>query len=32
MIIGTGDAAIKQQYFYQKAGFKIFGIRNNFFN
>lgn len=31
ILIGTGDAAIKQLYLYQKEGFEIFDIKKNFF-
>jgi N-acetylglutamate synthase-like GNAT family acetyltransferase len=31
IIIGTGDASIKQLYLYQKEGFEIFDIKNRFF-
>ena len=31
IIIGTGDAGIKQLYLYQKVGFEIFEIKHNFF-
>jgi aminoglycoside 6'-N-acetyltransferase I len=31
IIIGTGDAAIKQLYLYQKEGFEVFDIKKNFF-
>jgi aminoglycoside 6'-N-acetyltransferase I len=31
IIIGTGDAAIKQLYLYQKEGFRIYDICYNFF-
>ena len=31
VLIGTGDASIKQLYIYQKAGFEIFEIKKNFF-
>ncbi len=31
IIIGTGDAAVKQLYLYQKVGFEIFDIKKNFF-
>ena len=31
IIIGTGDAAIKQLYLYQKEGFEIFDIKKRFF-
>jgi len=29
--IGTGDASVKQLYLYQKIGFEIYEIKNNFF-
>ena len=31
IIIGTGDAGIKQLYLYQKVGFEIFEIKHRFF-
>jgi len=31
IIIGTGDAATKQLYLYQKEGFEVFDIKENFF-
>jgi len=31
IIIGTGDASIKQLYLYQKEGFEVFDIKKNFF-
>ena len=31
IIIGTGDAATKQLYLYQKEGFEVFDIKKNFF-
>jgi len=31
IIIGTGDAAIKQLYLYQKEGFEVFDIKKSFF-
>lgn len=31
IIIGTADAAVKQLYFYQKAGFEIYDIKHRFF-
>lgn len=31
IIIGTGDAGIKQLYLYQKEGFEVFDIKKNFF-
>jgi ribosomal protein S18 acetylase RimI-like enzyme len=31
IIIGTGDAGIKQLYLYQKAGFEIYAIKHRFF-
>ena len=31
IIIGTGDAGIKQLYLYQKVGFEIFEIKHKFF-
>ena len=31
IIIGTGDAAIKQLYLYQTEGFEIFDIKKNFY-
>ena len=31
IIIGTGDAGIKQLYVYQKVGFEIFEIKHKFF-
>ena len=31
IIIGTGDAAIKQLYLYQKEGFEVFDIKKRFF-
>ncbi|MFC4873868.1 GNAT family N-acetyltransferase [Negadavirga shengliensis] len=31
IIIGTGDASIKQLYIYQKAGFEVFDIKKNFY-
>ncbi len=31
IILGTADAAIKQLYFYQLAGFEIFDIKHRFF-
>lgn len=31
IIIGTGDAGIKQLYLYQKVGFEIFDIKHRFF-
>ncbi len=31
IIIGTGDAAIKQLYLYQKEGYRIYDIHYNFF-
>jgi hypothetical protein len=31
MIVGTGDAAIRNLCFYRKEGFKTFGVRKGFF-
>jgi ribosomal protein S18 acetylase RimI-like enzyme len=31
IIIGTGDASIKQLYLYQKVGFEIYDIKHRFF-
>ncbi len=31
IIIGTGDAGIKQLYLYQKEGFEVFDIKKSFF-
>ena len=31
IIMGTGDAAIKQLYLYQKEGFEVFDIKKSFF-
>jgi aminoglycoside 6'-N-acetyltransferase I len=31
IIIGTGDASIKQLYLYQKEGFEVFDIKKSFF-
>ena len=31
IVIGTGDASIKQLYLYQKEGFEVFDIKKNFF-
>jgi N-acetylglutamate synthase-like GNAT family acetyltransferase len=31
IIIGTGDAGIKQLYLYQKVGFEIYAIKHRFF-
>ena len=31
IIIGTGDAATEQLYLYQKEGFEVFDIKENFF-
>jgi len=31
IIIGTGDAGIKQLYLYQKVGFEIYDIKHRFF-
>lgn len=31
ILIGTGDAGIKQLYIYQKVGFEIFEIKNRYF-
>jgi len=31
MLIGTGDAGIKQLYIYQKVGFEMFEIKNRYF-
>jgi len=31
IIIGTGDAGIKQLYLYQKVGFEIYDIKHSFF-
>ncbi|BDD05209.1 GNAT family N-acetyltransferase [Aureibacter tunicatorum] len=31
LLIGTGDASLKQLYIYQKAGFEMSFIRHNFF-
>jgi aminoglycoside 6'-N-acetyltransferase I len=32
IVIGTGDAAFKQLYLYQKEGFEVFNIKKNFFS
>ena len=31
IIVGTGDAAFKQLYLYQREGFEVFDIKKNFF-
>jgi len=31
IIIGTGDASIKQLYLYQKEGFEVFDVKKSFF-